>query len=268
MDELCLHELDNCYEDHVTGDVVCTQCGLVTDRLLTSSNATWSPVAVETATAPAAAAAAASTVATVGNLCIADVCQLFQLGEAAVSTAELQAARLHKMLLLRRGEKRCKQHVSLYAVYHIMLQNQTSWSLTDFANRMNVLPKKLWELETVVRECGGLSDLEDETPQNHVDSWCYELGLGRRTAAGVRALLDGLTDSNGGGSGETTWVGKRPRNVAAAAIYSFCWDLHSGIKRRMFLHRICEVAQCSPNSVSRLVQPMNVWRRRQRDTAC
>jgi transcription initiation factor TFIIIB Brf1 subunit/transcription initiation factor TFIIB len=228
--EDCRH--DQRIDDFITGDEVCILCGLVTGRLFMHP----SPVGTS------ATLVARPIVCKSGSDVITDTCHLFQLGDGVVAEAIEQFNRLGERLTRDRVVHNSKL-LALYAVYSIMMQRKTSWSLTDFAARVEVHPRKLWKLQVQVDRVGEDSGGHDE-PTNYIDTFCYHLELDSSAASQVHQQLNKLVYA-------ALTDGCRPKNIAAAAIYV----IH-GRRYNLSLKKISDVTHCSQSSVSRLARCM------------
>ena len=244
----CDHDEESRIDDEVTGDEICTLCGLVMGRLYTYPTLAAATSQVDS---PAVAPVAGPIVSWKGNRSPAadasiftDTCHLFELGDGAAAEAAEQCKYLSKRLMQARVKY--QRHIlELYSIYHTMVKRQSSWSLTNYAARVAIHPKKLWKLEVQVRKLGFLFEEEDDAPANYVDSICYHLGLDRLAAAKARDYLSRAVDDD-------ATTGCRPRNIAAATIFHVC-----GKEYGISLKKICNVTQCNASSISRLARRMS-----------
>jgi transcription initiation factor TFIIIB Brf1 subunit/transcription initiation factor TFIIB len=188
-------------EDYSTGDEVCVQCGLVLSQLYCYPS---NEVVLDDFDCT-------TKVQTKINYTIRDLCNLVHLSEEGnIRRAGELADKFELELLLNKKTCRRRACIDAYAVYHILQQNSSTYTIDDVARLSNTDSKKLWQLHKLFQEHNWIMD----GPEKHVERFCYFLGLKREESIKI-------INSERWASCKELFRGCRPANAAAAIMYSY-----------------------------------------------
>ena len=257
--DLCRHDEAFLIQDEVSGDEICSQCGLVLGRLLGEVR----PLRLNELDNYAAAAEPSNAWQTL----IVDLCHTLHLdGQYTIQKAMHLTEIFKHQLLERKGIQIIMRHLAAYSICHILLDNASSFTLSDVAKLTDMSTRKLWYLEKLLRhpKYGGVerkrnvandaepsADDDDdepcERPEQYVQNFCFYLDIPRKDAAHISKALRMCR--------ENLPAGSRPKNVAAATMLIYGMKKYNTL---LTLGRISQMTHVSQGSILRLSRKMKL----------
>lgn len=221
----CLHS--NTVEDVSIGEIICTDCALVIDRVyyhneVTASTSSYCNDILN---------------ANVRNFLL-DLADRFHL--SSISNCENRIRQMQKHFR-ENGVRATEKCIAAFALYKEL--SASSVTLEDVAYRADIPVKNLWKLERTLQQHNQQRPLEVkdvDVPEKYMTTLCYHLNIPKVTAMSAIKKWQEIIKEQ-----EQIWASCRPRNVAISFLCLFL---------NMKPRNVAKKCVCSLNSIRRITK--------------
>ena len=238
--DLCQHDEKFIIQDEVNGDEICSQCGLVLGRILGEVRPSrLNETDIYTGSCEPSNA---------WQTLIVDLCHTLHLDGQYTIQKAMHLTEIFKQQLEEKGIHITMHHLAAYSICHILLDNASSFTLSDVARLTDISTRKLWHLEKLLRHDDDVAAAAAiERPEHYVQNFSFYLDIPRKDATHISKALQMC--------GENLPAGSRPKNVAAATMLLYGMEHDSA---RLTLDRISQMTHVSQGSILRLSRKLKL----------